>query len=173
MCVLDVVKKLPFLNSKIAEELEGARKSLENDIAKSNKGLDYVRKLPDKGLTIDQVHDKINSYLKMAEAKWMDGACSGCVYGADDNLAELTADVYKKFCWSNVMHAGRKFFTKNHHLVDVILILFIVFFADVFPDARKMEAEVVRMVLTMFNGDDDTCGTVSFIHNKHSMKITR
>jgi sphinganine-1-phosphate aldolase len=32
--------------------------------------------------------------------------------------------------------------------------------ADVFPEVRKMEAEVVRMVCNMFNGGDDTCGTV-------------
>lgn len=32
---------------------------------------------------------------------------------------------------------------------------------DVFPDVRKMEAEVVRMVCDMFNGDSETCGTMS------------
>ena len=32
---------------------------------------------------------------------------------------------------------------------------------DIFPDVRKMEAEVVRMCCTMFNGDSDTCGSVS------------
>ena len=33
--------------------------------------------------------------------------------------------------------------------------------ADVFPDIRTMEAEVVRCVATMFHGDADTCGTVA------------
>lgn len=33
--------------------------------------------------------------------------------------------------------------------------------ADVFPDIRKMEAEVVRMCCSLFNGDSDTAGTVS------------
>jgi len=33
--------------------------------------------------------------------------------------------------------------------------------ADVFPDIRTMEAEVVRCVATMFHGDDDVCGTVN------------
>ena len=32
---------------------------------------------------------------------------------------------------------------------------------DVFPDIRKMEAEVVRMSCTLFNGGDESCGTVS------------
>ena len=33
--------------------------------------------------------------------------------------------------------------------------------ADIFPDIRKMEAEVVRMCCTMFNGGPETAGTVS------------
>ena len=32
---------------------------------------------------------------------------------------------------------------------------------DVFPDVRKMEAEVVRMCCTMFHGDSVTCGAVT------------
>ena len=44
---------------------------------------------------------------------------------------------YKKFAWTNPLHP------------------------DLFPDIRKMEAEVVRMCCTMFNGDSDSCGTVS------------
>ena len=32
-----------------------------------------------------------------------------------------------------------------------------------FPDIRKMEAEVVRMACNMFNGTEDSCGTVSRI----------
>lgn len=41
------------------------------------------------------------------------------------------------FAWSNPLHA------------------------DVFPDVRKMEAEVVRMCCNLFNGEKDSCGTVS------------
>ena len=31
---------------------------------------------------------------------------------------------------------------------------------DAFPGIRKMEAEVVRMALNLFNGDEEACGTV-------------
>lgn len=35
--------------------------------------------------------------------------------------------------------------------------------ADVFPDVRKMEAEVVRMTCNMFNGNpESSCGTVLY-----------
>ena len=44
--------------------------------------------------------------------------------------------VYSEFAWANPLHP------------------------EVFPDIRKMEAEVVRMACHMFNGDLNTCGTV-------------
>ncbi len=39
---------------------------------------------------------------------------------------------------------------------------------DAFPAVRRMEAEVVRMCISMFNGDAECCGTVRF----HSIKST-
>lgn len=37
---------------------------------------------------------------------------------------------------------------------------------DAFPVVRRMEAEVVRMCLTMFSGDSESCGTVSLYFQK-------
>lgn len=64
---------------------------------------------------------------------------SGAVYTDTDDAAHmaLLARVFEQFAYSNPLHP------------------------DVFPAVRKMEAEVVRMVAELFNGDLDTCGTVS------------
>lgn len=32
---------------------------------------------------------------------------------------------------------------------------------DVFPGARKMEAEIIRMVINLYHGSAEACGTVS------------
>ncbi|PIO28197.1 hypothetical protein AB205_0051490, partial [Aquarana catesbeiana] len=45
--------------------------------------------------------------------------------------------VYGEFAWSNPLHP------------------------DIFPGVRKMEAEVVRMACTLFNGGPQSCGTVT------------
>jgi sphinganine-1-phosphate aldolase len=129
-------KKIPQIRNKIKDELSKTQVSLVEDIRKSNKGMDYVRSLPDDGLKQDDVMDKINNYLKMNDSKWREGACSGCVYDADDNISEMATEIYRKYNQSNAMHS------------------------DVFPDVRKMEAEVVRMVCDMFHGDEESCGTV-------------
>lgn len=41
------------------------------------------------------------------------------------------------FAWSNPLHS------------------------DVFPDVRKMDAEVVRMCCNIFNGDENVCGALT------------
>ncbi|KAF7247361.1 Sphingosine-1-phosphate lyase 1 [Varanus komodoensis] len=45
--------------------------------------------------------------------------------------------VYEEFAWSNPLHP------------------------DIFPGLRKMEAEVVRMVCTLFHGGPNSCGTMT------------
>ena len=95
-----------------------------------------MKSLPAKGLSEDEVMSSINDYLKLSEVDFEKGALSGCVYGGDKNITDLTTKVYSKFLWSNPMHA------------------------DVFPEVRKMEAEVVRMTCNLFHGDENTCGTV-------------
>ena len=60
--------------------------------------------------------------------------------------------IYEKFAYSNPLHP------------------------DIFPDVTKMEAEVIQMCASLFNGDQQACGTVSkqlklAFYNK-SLKIT-
>lgn len=130
-------KKLPFLNAKIMQELDKTRVGLEEDVVKANKGNLYVQRLPEQGNSEQRVIELVAEYSKLADADWKTGAVSGCVYGADDKLTSLTTKVYERFAWTNPMHA------------------------DVFPDVRKMEAEVVRMVCNLFHGDENSCGTMT------------
>lgn len=62
---------------------------------------------------------------------------SGAVYPSNSGLNELLIEIQKMTLWSNPLHV------------------------DAFPAVRRMEAEVVRMCLTMFNGDSESCGTMT------------
>jgi len=56
----------------------------------------------------------------------------------------LAVEVYAEFAWTNPLHP------------------------DVFPDVRKMEAEVVRMTCDLFHGDPArSCGTVCNIDSTY------
>ncbi|XP_058241957.1 sphingosine-1-phosphate lyase 1 isoform X2 [Hemibagrus wyckioides] len=71
------------------------------------------------------------------EVQWSKGKVSGAVYWGDEKLTDLLVKVYGEFAWSNPLHP------------------------DIFPGVRKMEAEVVRMTCTLFNGGPESCGTVT------------
>uniref|UniRef100_A0A8B9LWV8 sphinganine-1-phosphate aldolase n=1 Tax=Astyanax mexicanus TaxID=7994 RepID=A0A8B9LWV8_ASTMX len=99
------------------------------------EGMSYTKLLPAQGLTQKQVLDSISSLVN--EVQWTKGKVSGAVYWGDEKLTELLVKVYGEFAWSNPLHP------------------------DIFPGVRKMEAEVVRMACTLFNGGPESCGTVT------------
>lgn len=134
--IFKIARKIPFVQKKIEAELSGTRTNLENDIIASNKGTKFQTHLPTFGLSQEDILNKIQEYSNLG-MDWSNGKVSGCVYGGDENVTELVTKVFAKYAWSNPMHA------------------------DIFPDARKMEAEVVRMACNLFHGDENTCGTMS------------
>lgn len=79
----------------------------------------------------------------METPAYLEGRVSGAVFSDESNEEEMA--VYKeyasKFAWSNPL------------------------WPKLFPGVRKMEAEVVRMTCDLLNGDENTCGTVSFKKN--------
>ena len=62
---------------------------------------------------------------------------SGAVYEGGEKMIGLQAEAFKRFCVSNPIHP------------------------DVFPGIRKMEAEIVAMVLDMFNAPAGGAGVTT------------
>ena len=59
------------------------------------------------------------------------------MYHLNDDISKVACDAYSHTAYTNPLHA------------------------DVFPGINKMEAEIVRMTVNLFHGDDECCGTVS------------
>ncbi len=133
----ELAKKIPFIHNKIMSEINKTKDGVYADVLSSNKGTLFVQELPAFGKTDDEILDLIDGYKRLSPVDWKNGLLSGCVYGADDNVTDLVTKAYHKFAWSNQMHA------------------------DVFPDIRKMEAEVVRMTTELYHGGQEACGTMS------------
>ncbi|KAH7160399.1 pyridoxal phosphate-dependent transferase [Dactylonectria estremocensis] len=91
--------------------------------------------LPKKGLPIDAVRTELETLAKMDHSRWEDGCVSGAVYHGEDELLQLQTEAFNKFIVANPIHP------------------------DVFPGVRKMEAEVVSMVLAMFHAPPHAAGT--------------
>ena len=83
------------------------------------------------------MHAELEKLSEMEHTRWEDGLVSGAVYEGGEKMIGLQAEAFKRFCVSNPIHP------------------------DVFPGVRKMEAEVVAMVLAMFNAPPGGAGVTT------------
>ncbi|XP_061387424.1 sphingosine-1-phosphate lyase [Musca vetustissima] len=131
------LKKVPAVRRKIESELSKANQDFEGEIAKLTGTLEYCLQLPENGLTKEEILKLMDEHLKLGHYDWRDGRVSGAVYGYKEDLAELVTAVYGKASYTNPLHP------------------------DIFPGVCKMEAEVVKMALALFQGDEKCCGTMT------------
>ncbi|XP_046811332.1 sphingosine-1-phosphate lyase [Lucilia cuprina] len=131
------LKRVPAVRRKIESELAKATTDFENDISKSCEKLTYSLRLPEDGLSKEEILKLVDEHLKLGHYDWRDGRVSGAVYGFQEDLVDLVTQVYGKASYTNPLHP------------------------DIFPGVCKMEAEVVRMACTLFHGDAKTCGTMT------------
>ncbi|MPC14464.1 Sphingosine-1-phosphate lyase [Portunus trituberculatus] len=93
--------------------------------------------LPPVGWSSEEVITAATKVLAMGKYDWKEGRLSGGAFsGKDDAFTQLLTDIYRRYALSNPLHS------------------------DIFPGVRKMEAEIVKMTLDLFQGDKDACGCV-------------
>ncbi|KAK6293411.1 hypothetical protein J4Q44_G00357370 [Coregonus suidteri] len=132
-----LIRKIPFVGATIQTQLNKALADMSLSLCTLKEGMSYTKQLPEQGLTQVEVLDRIREYQTLNEVDWEKGRVSGAVYWGDQTLTKLLVKVYGDFAWSNPLHP------------------------DLFPGVRKMEAEIVRMACTLFNGGPNSCGTVT------------
>lgn len=81
--------------------------------------------------------NELETLAEMDHTRWEDGFVSGAVYHGGDTLMKIQTQAYGKFTVANPIHP------------------------DVFPGVRKMEAEVVSMVLALFNAPPGAAGATT------------
>ena len=131
-------KKIPYVKNSIRKQLREAMATVEKDnfMPKPNEPFNTV--LPEKGWDQKRIEQELDKYDDvLGGADWKSGFVSGAVYNGSPELTELSTDVYKRYAWTNPLHA------------------------DMFPPIRKMEAEVVAMGLKIFNAGKDARGTMT------------
>ncbi|SPO26161.1 probable sphingosine-1-phosphate lyase [Ustilago trichophora] len=146
--------KTPAAKRKVKRELDTAMAEVEAKIVPRPSHLEIHRDLPQLGKEAEWIRAELAKLQtmeagvdsKVVEAEWQNrdgqmvwkgGKVSGAVYHGGDDLSELLADSIKQFLVSNPLHP------------------------DVFPGVRKMEAEIVSMVLRMYNAPPEAVGATS------------
>jgi len=131
------VRRLPIVGGLIKREMAKTVESMEEEM-QANADMPYYTQLPPNGLGKKGVEHKIREYESMCSVDWRSGHVSGAVYGAlNEELCDVAGRAYCQHMWTNPLHP------------------------DLFPNIRKMEAEVVRMTLSMYHGEDGCCGAMS------------
>ncbi|XP_042872848.1 sphingosine-1-phosphate lyase-like [Penaeus japonicus] len=137
-----VLRSIPAVQKYIKEQLDQSRQEIQKgifeDAGASVAALAPLKELPKDGWSEERVLEVAAATLGNANYAWQDGKISGGAFsGANDDLSEVLLKVYGKTALTNPLHA------------------------DIFPGVRKMEAEIVRMTLSLFHGDEEACGCVT------------
>ncbi|KAK4555480.1 Dihydrosphingosine phosphate lyase [Recurvomyces mirabilis] len=122
-----VFLRLPFVQAKVRADLDKTMLELEKKLVPTGPGVKSYVALPEKGWSVDEVKGELERVAGMEHTRWEDGRVSGAVYHGGTELAGLQERAFGMFGVSNPIHP------------------------DVFPGVRKMEAEVVAMVGSLFH----------------------
>ncbi|XP_018354616.1 PREDICTED: sphingosine-1-phosphate lyase isoform X1 [Trachymyrmex septentrionalis] len=135
--IFRLARYIPSIRNKIDKELAEVNEIFENDVLRRFKETSFIVHLPKNGLKNEKLLNLVNEYIYLGDYDWKSGRVSGTVYRANSELTELMGNVYAIASYTNPLHP------------------------EVFPGICKMEAEVVRIACNLFNGDKDSCGTMS------------
>jgi len=130
-------RRLPIVRTEIKKQIDKELKGMGENSFKPKPGEKYRTELPSHGFSHEEVLNEISQYDRLADVDWNKGYVSGALYYSSAELTKLATDVFAKYVWSNPLHS------------------------DLFPQIRKMEAEVIQWGVTLFHGGSDACGLMT------------
>lgn len=125
--------RLPGVRTTVRKQVDEAIAKLSTKMVPTN--VPRYLTLPKEGWSEEAVRKELDTLANMDHTRWEDGYVSGAVYHGEEDLMRLQTEAYGKFTVANPIHP------------------------DVFPGVRKMEAEIVSMVLNLFNAPPGAAGT--------------
>ncbi|EWC47596.1 hypothetical protein DRE_03216 [Drechslerella stenobrocha 248] len=132
-----IILQAPGVKGKVKAQLDDATAKLEDKMVVRDPNLARYLALPKNGLTPEKIKEELEKLAQLKHADWEGGQVSGAVYHGGSDLLDLQTDCMRMFSVSNPLHP------------------------DVFPGVRKMEAEVVAMILSMFNAPPGGAGVTT------------
>ncbi|KAH6621388.1 pyridoxal phosphate-dependent transferase [Chaetomium sp. MPI-SDFR-AT-0129] len=124
--------RMPGVRTQVRKQVDSALAKMQTKLIPP--GANRYVTLPKEGWTEEAVRKELETLATMDHTRWEEGYVSGAVYHGEDELLKLQTEAYGKFTVANPIHP------------------------DVFPGVRKMEAEVVAMVLNLFNAPQGAAG---------------
>ena len=116
-----LIKSIPFVKGKIQEKIDKVRDDIKTDLNSTIKDLALNLHIPKIGIEPAEVVEQIKELNQIVPFETNQGRVSGCVYSNSKKIDYIFENVFPLLERSNPLHP------------------------DIFPGARKMEAEVVNM----------------------------
>eukprot|EP00405_Crypthecodinium_cohnii_P022682 CAMPEP_0206480252 /NCGR_PEP_ID=MMETSP0324_2-20121206/37149_1 /ASSEMBLY_ACC=CAM_ASM_000836 /TAXON_ID=2866 /ORGANISM="Crypthecodinium cohnii, Strain Seligo" /LENGTH=545 /DNA_ID=CAMNT_0053956935 /DNA_START=66 /DNA_END=1703 /DNA_ORIENTATION=+ len=126
------LKKLPMVRNKLDKEMAGQMASFRKKFAEELT--DPRHKLPERGMAEEDILSLMQKRKELDTKHWQAGKITGAVYHGDQAHYGFISKVFGQWGFANPLHPG------------------------IHPALRQMDSEVVRMVIGLFNGNDDCCG---------------
>ncbi|KAJ1944661.1 Dihydrosphingosine phosphate lyase [Kickxella alabastrina] len=131
------VRRAPGTGIVVQRNIDKIVKEIEDSMTGDVPGEAKYLEIPSSGMSDDEIMAVLRRRQNERGVDWRNGRVSGAVYHGGEELTRLTNEAYSLFNLSNPLHPG------------------------VFPGLRRIEAEVVRMVLDLYNATDECCGTTT------------
>ncbi|KAJ2373192.1 Dihydrosphingosine phosphate lyase [Coemansia sp. RSA 2607] len=131
------IRRAPGTGVIVQQNIKKMVQEIEDSMNVAIPGETKYLEIPSHGMTDDQILAILQRRQNEAGIDWKNGRVSGAVYHGGEELVNLTNQAYAMFNLTNPLHPG------------------------VFPGLRRLEAEVVRMVLDLHNANDECCGTTT------------
>ncbi|RHZ88506.1 hypothetical protein Glove_22g74 [Diversispora epigaea] len=135
--IIEVVRSTPSGKAKIQGDLDKVIKGIEEKFAPKEEGIPRYINLPDIGFDNQKLREELKRYEGNQDANWENGRVSGTVYHGGREHSKIISEAYAMFSNTNPLHPA------------------------VFPGVRKMEAEIVSMVLKLYNAPSSSAGTTT------------
>ncbi|KAK6746945.1 hypothetical protein RB195_000285 [Necator americanus] len=131
--VYSIIRSLPWVKRRVKADLERARKEIEEEVHQYDQKREFYKFLPEHPLGGEELLSEARQYASMGERRYMEH------YDPRTRNQDLSlcAKIYDLFSHSDPHRS------------------------DAFPGARKMEAEILRMALSMFHGGAEAGGVVA------------
>ncbi|KAJ1666369.1 Dihydrosphingosine phosphate lyase [Coemansia sp. RSA 1813] len=131
------VRRAPGTGIVVQKNIAKIVKDIEDSMVTEVPGEAKYLTIPEQGMSDKDILDILNRRQNESGIDWKNGRASGAVYHGGEELVQLTNQAYAMFNITNPLHPG------------------------VFPGLRRIEAEVVRMVLDLYNATPECCGTTT------------
>lgn len=137
--------------------MDSVDKAVVNQCRSIYKGEKFLVELPRKGLKRNDIFESFKKYQDLSKVNWRKGRASGMNGGVLRNMREWNLFVTTGTVYSDLAEELSSIVTQVYSETAYTNPLH----PECFPGINKMEAEVVRMVCNLFNGNEACCGTLT------------